>query len=46
MTVYDSNGDVSSILQFHDDRLNGLCIFYEGGKCVEKRIYVNDVEEG
>lgn len=46
VVVYDSNGFISCILQFHDNRLNGVCIFYEDGKCIEKRTYVNDVEEG
>ena len=37
---------VHAILLYHQDKLNGLCLFYNKGKLVEKRTYVNNVAEG
>ena len=45
-TVKDEFGCVCCILYFKNDKLNGLCYFYDLGILVEKRTFVNDVEEG
>ena len=46
ITVKDEFGCVACVLHFKNDKLNGLCEFYDEGSLVEKRTYVNDIEEG
>ena len=46
ITVKDEYGCVSCVLHCHNDKLNGICEFYNEGTLVEKRTYVNNVEEG
>lgn len=46
VTVKDEYGCVSCVLRFHNDKLNGICEFFELGCLVEKRSFVNGVEEG
>ena len=46
VTVEDEYGCISCVLHFHDDKLNGLCEFYELGCLVERRTFVNGIEEG
>ena len=46
ITVKDEFGCISCVLHFRNDKLNGLCKFYDLGSLVEKRTFVNDVEEG
>ena len=45
-TVEDKFGCISCVLHFRNDKLNGLCDFYDLGVLVEKRTFVNDVEVG
>ena len=37
---------VHAILNYHQDKLNGVCSFYNNGKLIEKRTYVNNIAEG
>lgn len=46
ITVKDQYGCLSHVLQFTNDKLNGICEFYVLGSLVEKRTFVNDIEEG
>lgn len=44
--VKDEDGHVFRVLQFKNDLLNGLCEFYSRGRLIEKRMFLNDKEEG
>ena len=44
--VYNSNSTLYAILMYHNDRLYGICEFYDNGNLKEKISYVNDIEEG
>ena len=45
-TVEDKLGCVSCVLHYKNDKLNGVCDFYDLGSLVEKRTFVNDIAEG
>ena len=46
VTVYDTNSLVYARLVYHNDKLNGICRFYQDG-CLKKKItYVDDVVDG
>lgn len=46
VTVYDINSLVYARLVYHNDKLNGICRFYQDG-CLKKKItYVDDVVDG
>ena len=42
----EEEGWVSNVLQYENDKLNGICEFYDVGTLVEKRTFVNDIAEG
>ena len=42
----EEEGWVSHVLQYENDKLNGICEFYDVGTLVEKRTFVNDIAEG
>ena len=44
--VYNSNSTLYAILMYHNDRLYGICEFYDNGNLKEKVSYINDIEEG
>ena len=44
--VYNSNSTLYAILMYHNDRLNGICEFYDNSNLKEKISYINDIEEG
>ena len=44
--VYNSNSTLYAILMYHNDRLYGVCEFYDNGNLKEKVSYINDIEEG
>ena len=44
--VYNSNSTLYAILMYHNDRLYGICEFYDNGNLKEKISYINDIEEG
>ena len=46
ITVRDEYGCLSHVLQFKNDKLNGICAFYDLGSLIAKRRFVNDVQEG
>ena len=46
ITVRDEYGCLSHVLHFKNDKLNGLCEFYDLGTLIAKRRFINDVEEG
>ena len=42
--VYNSNSTLYAILMYHNDKLNGICEFYDNGNLKEKVSYINDIE--
>ena len=44
--VIDDLNTIIAKLIFKDDKLNGICVFFEDGMIKEKRTYYNDVAEG
>lgn len=44
--VKDQDKAISHVLYYENDKLNGVCEFYDVGTICEKRTFVNDVEEG
>ena len=44
--VFNSNSTLYAILMYHEDKLNGICEFYDNGNLKEKISYINDIEEG
>ncbi len=44
--IVNENGDVLAKLKFTNDKLNGICIFYEDNKIKEKIPYKNNVIDG
>ena len=46
ITVRNIMGMIYAVLSYKEDKLNGLCYFYNGGVLIEKITYVNDIAEG
>ena len=46
VTVKDEYGRISHKLEYVNDQLNGIAEFYNHGELVEKRTFVNNIEEG
>ena len=46
VTVKDKMKLVHAVLFYSHDKLNGICSFYNNGKLIEKRTYVNNIAEG
>lgn len=46
VTVYDTNSLVYARLVYHNDKLNGVCRFYQDGCLKKKMTYVDDVVDG
>lgn len=44
--VKDEDGCLSHILEFKNGKLNGTCEYYSENTLIEKRTFVNNVEEG
>ena len=44
--VFNRNSTLYAMLMYHEDKLNGICAFYDNGNLKEKISYINDVEEG
>lgn len=45
-TVLDNDGIRVAKLEFHNDQLNGECVFYESGRPKHKITYVNNIRNG
>ena len=46
VNVYDEDGCFYRKLQYQNGKLNGLCLYYDSGVLIEKRTFVDDMEEG
>ena len=46
VVVYDEERMIYAELQYHEDKLNGNCCFYEDGVEKEKIYYENDIANG
>lgn len=44
--VFDKNSSLYAILYYHNDKLNGICEFYDNGILNEKISYLDNEEEG
>lgn len=44
--VKDKYGLISAVLSYHNDKLNGICKFYDTGTLIKMISYVDDVAEG
>ena len=46
VTVRNKMRLVYAVLFYNHDKLNGLCSFFDKGKLIEKRTFVNNIAEG
>ena len=44
--VTDDDGYLSCVLQFKNDKRNGICEFYDSRELREMKTFVDDIEEG
>lgn len=43
-TVLDNEGIRIAKLEYHNDKLNGECVFYESGRPKQRITYVNNIQ--